>query len=665
MSYQRCLSILLCGALAVLAGCSEDNNPPRIIAAIPGDGSITFPRNTLIRVQFNEELREASVTDGMITLTYNGQPITGTLSYQSSLKTITFQPDAFLFFLREYEAILEKGATDKEGNALEKGVDWDFRVADGTFGGAGLLESTDDGDAITPQIAIGPNNRYMVVWAQTEAETVSMVTTLHRNIVALAFTDSYVDIPRAIDTGADAADVPQVTVDAAGNSIAVWSQSDGTRTNIWANRYLLPPPPTGNNPVANGWGTAVLIETDNAGDAGSPQVAVDSAGNVIAVWSQSDGTRTNIWANRFNGTTWGTAELIESDNAGDATAPQIAIDGNGNAIAVWMQSDGTRTNIWANRFNGSWAGPVLIEADDAGAAVSPQIAADGDGDAIVVWSQSNGTRTNIWANRYSGSWAGPVSLETLDGVANTPDIAMNPDGNAIAAWSQLVGVGDPAEVTITIASPGVVNWTAHRLTNGRKVVLETTDLLPTGLTAGTTYYVQNSTTNSFELSATLGGASIDTSGTQSGTHTATAPRFRIYANHFNPDGNVWSTARLAENTPSGLDSVKPQIAIDADGNGICVWVVEITGTAIIEEEEVLLIHEDVAANRYRAYIDGWDFGVTIENDEPIDNRGNARQPQIAIAPDFTGIAVWSKASRFDAEDDDETDRYSIQANIFD
>ena len=47
---------------------------------------------------------------------------------------------------------------------------------------------------------------------------------------------------------------------------------------------------------------------------------------------------------------WGTAALIESDNAGNALTPQITFGASGNALAVWYQSDGTRYNIWANRF---------------------------------------------------------------------------------------------------------------------------------------------------------------------------------------------------------------------------------------------------------------------------------------------------------------------------
>jgi hypothetical protein len=71
----------------------------------------------------------------------------------------------------------------------------------------------------------------------------------------------------------------------------------------------------------------------------------------LAVWDQSDGTRSNIWSNRYTPTGgWGTAERIETDDAGNALGPHVAIDGGGNAVVVWDQSDGTRANIWSNRF---------------------------------------------------------------------------------------------------------------------------------------------------------------------------------------------------------------------------------------------------------------------------------------------------------------------------
>jgi hypothetical protein len=85
-------------------------------------------------------------------------------------------------------------------------------------------------------------------------------------------------------------------------------------------------------------------------------------------------------------------------------------------------------------------------------------------------------------------------------------------------------------VSISIAAPGVVTLTSHNLAVNSTFVFQTTGALPTGLTAGTTYYVRNPTTNTFEVSLTSGGASIATSGTQSGVHTVgSGARWRILA----------------------------------------------------------------------------------------------------------------------------------------
>lgn len=78
-------------------------------------------------------------------------------------------------------------------------------------------------------------------------------------------------------------------------------------------------------------------------------------------------------------------------------------------------------------------------------------------------------------------------------------------------------------VSISIASPGVVTWNAHGLIANDPVRFSTTGALPTGITANTTtYYVVGAsiTTNTFQVSATAGGAAINTSGTQTGVHTA-------------------------------------------------------------------------------------------------------------------------------------------------
>ena len=79
-----------------------------------------------------------------------------------------------------------------------------------------------------------------------------------------------------------------------------------------------------------------------------------------------------------------------------------------------------------------------------------------------------------------------------------------------------------ATVTITIAAPGVVSYTAHNLVPDTAVQLTTTGTLPTGLTPSTTVFVKTVIDpNSFTLAATKGGAAITTTNTQTGVHTLT------------------------------------------------------------------------------------------------------------------------------------------------
>ena len=80
--------------------------------------------------------------------------------------------------------------------------------------------------------------------------------------------------------------------------------------------------------------------------------------------------------------------------------------------------------------------------------------------------------------------------------------------------------------TMTIANPCVVTLTNHGLRDGFGVVFSTSGALPTGVTAGTTYYAKSTAASTFNLydtsaNAIAGGTTgrVTTTGSQSGTHT--------------------------------------------------------------------------------------------------------------------------------------------------
>ncbi len=94
-----------------------------------------------------------------------------------------------------------------------------------------------------------------------------------------------------------------------------------------------------------------------------------------------------------------------------------------------------------------------------------------------------------------------------------------------------------ATVTISIANPAVITWTAHGRSNGQAVAFSTSGALPSNITAGVGYYVINATTNTFQISATPGGVAISTLGdTQSGTQSIGANGLPL--NDANDVGNM-------------------------------------------------------------------------------------------------------------------------------
>lgn len=80
-----------------------------------------------------------------------------------------------------------------------------------------------------------------------------------------------------------------------------------------------------------------------------------------------------------------------------------------------------------------------------------------------------------------------------------------------------------AVVTISIAAPGVVTWTANGLPVNTPVKFTNTGgALPTGLVSGTTYFIKTIlTADTFTVSATVGGSAITTTGTTTGVNTGT------------------------------------------------------------------------------------------------------------------------------------------------
>lgn len=123
--------------------------------------------------------------------------------------------------------------------------------------------------------------------------------------------------------------------------------------------------------------------------------------------------------------------------------------------------------------------------------------------------------------------------------------------NTDFSWKPVSKVGT---FTVTIASPGVFTKAGHGYAVNDPIVFSTTGALPTGLTAGTVYYVLTvPTSDTFTVSTSAGGSAVNTSGSQSGTHSVTG----IYS-ALSSDAQ-WKFAQFGNNVIAVQENVAPQV----------------------------------------------------------------------------------------------------------
>lgn len=423
-------SLVACDQKArFFGGTTIDVTPPSVLAIAPANGSTAVELDSTVRIAFSEEMDPSTVNESTISLFQDGVRVPITVTYSGTSALLT---SSRFDFLTPYEVLVSTTVSDLNNLSLGTEVSSSFTTRDLRWGIPVVVSSTGGGVSA----ASDPSGRTLAVWEQYDG--------VRFNLWASYFVDgSGWSMPEPIESQPGSASGVRVAVDGDSSAIAVWSQSDGTRDNIWAARFS----------VGSGWGAPVLLEDYDSGPAAAPQIAMNAAGRAMVVWSQSDGTRFNIYsANYIPGSGWAAYDIVETNNTGDARFPDVAIDSQGNAIAVWQQNDGTRDNIRAQRFRADafgWGSPpsfgALLETDDAGDAEYPRVAMDGAGNALVVWQQRDaaGTR-DIFSNRYdrdSGLWGSAVALESGARSAYGPVVASAASGDAMVVWHQLEEVG--------------------------------------------------------------------------------------------------------------------------------------------------------------------------------------------------------------------------------
>lgn len=136
---------------------------------------------------------------------------------------------------------------------------------------------------------------------------------------------------------------------------------------------------------------------------------------------------------------------------------------------------------------------------------------------------------------WSAASAGPPATKASASVAGAFNVPAGSTVAFIGLFSALTGgtcagmgpndAGTPYAFTATLASPGVFTAPGSSYSNGNTVVVfpGAGATLPTGITAGTVYYIVSTSGSTFELSATSGGSAINLSAAGAGLVMSITP----------------------------------------------------------------------------------------------------------------------------------------------
>jgi hypothetical protein len=336
-----------------------------------------------------------------------------------------------------------------------------------------------------------------------------------------------------ICTGKTGVALNKIIPDGSGGAIVAWHDMRNASNDIFAQRV-----------DASGgvqWTANGVTVCGATGSQMYPTLVSDDAGGAIITWQDARSGTNDIYAQRLNasGTAQWAADGIVVCNATQyQTSPQIVADGSGGAIIAWTDHRNTIDyDVYAQRLDASgnpqWTGGGVIVSATTGNQMSCQLAPEGSGESIVLWIDYRSTTADVYAQRLNASGA---PQWTANGVAvctaadNQINVDVMPDGSggALAIWQDArVSTTDYNVYAQKVRSNGTMAWAANGVAICTATGNQTTPrLAPDGWGGGFIAWKDERGSN----------ADIYSQRVDAGGHTVVATRLQSYWSALTGDG---------------------------------------------------------------------------------------------------------------------------------
>ena len=252
-----------------------------------------------------------------------------------------------------------------------------------------VVNETLEGDQVYASVAVAENGTTAVTWT-------SISTTGERAVYAKVYdgannvvrSEFRVDVP----TLAIEADDSSIAIDAAGNFVIVWESTDGSTSEVLAQRFYADGSANGQVFNVSGTGANAIADSGNA------FVASNDSGQFVVVWDDFDGSNGNengVFARTYNPDGTGSEIVTVENRPGQLVFQAVAdINSAGDYVVAYTfkQSTGnTDQNVRAETLH--FDGQHIVANDSfvtssAGNQFAPSVAFLENGEVTVAWEGS-------------------------------------------------------------------------------------------------------------------------------------------------------------------------------------------------------------------------------------------------------------------------------------
>ncbi len=496
--------------------------------------------------------------------------------------------------------------------------------------------SSEDHD---PRIATDGQGNWIVVWA-SKYDPATGSNSRHRIYYSTSDDDGQTWSPMArLSSNDDVydSDAPQIASDGAGRWLAVWHTADGVTGISTADADLRVCYSTDNGAT---WSAPTALNNNASTDEGwddYADVAPAGNGDWIAVWQHWDdatGERDiHVARSSSGGAAWTAPAKLEpgaSADTGDEFTPQLATDGNGNAVVVFQTAGSSDYDVEASRstnFGVTWTDAVALNPNagaDASSEYDVHVAADSDGTWLASWIVSGPAPESLRpvvvarSNDAGATWSAPITVEA-DAAGGYPRIASDGAQAWLVAWwtwGEYNGpIGGDGDILSASSFDDGSNWTAAIPVNSAAtdrggdgppavatdraghwvVAWDSTDDLGGTIGPDSDLLVRRSSDNGqtwSDVAALNTNAAADSADDHSlalttdglGTWIAVWSSGRIHSFGAEPDADIlwsrstddgasWSAPQILNSYAGSEEDIdlEPRVASDGNGNWVAVW----------------------------------------------------------------------------------------------